>query len=697
MKKSLKTTENDNTVPKTRNDQKISEVEKQWSELKNTVTAAAENIIGRKRGRKREQWISDHSWELIDQRKEAKRTMLHCQNETTRSEYRQIDKQVKKQTKRDKQNWLDEKIKQAQQAAERNDTRTTYRIIKELTNDSKKQNLPIKSKDGKALSTEKEVAERWIEHFNSVLNQPEPSTLLEINEEIPEIQDIETGRIERCEIEAAIKKLKNNKSPGADGIHPEMIKYGGECLIETIQNLCNIIWVKEKVPDEWKIGTIVPLPKKGDLSNCSNWRGITLLSVPGKILSIVILNRLKNAVDKLVREEQCGFRPGRSCTDAIFTLRNIIEKTTEHNIPLYFHFVDFQKAFDSLHRETMWKVLKSYGIPRKIINIIRAIYCDTKCNIRLETNTTDAFEINTGVRQGCILSPFLFTLVINEILQRQDGKGYGIDISGKRLFDMDFADDIALISSSNAQLQKCSDELRQNSEKVGLRFNIKKCETMGTLGNIGNIEIGNEIVKDVENFTYLGSIISNNGQASNEIKSRLGKAGAAFGKMHKIWSSKQINLKTKLNIYHATITSILLYGSETWKIYATERKKLNSFHLRCIRKMLGIRWQDKVRNEEVLRRTGERNMMDIITERRLRWFGHVERMKEERIARKTMHWKPTGKRNRGRQKLTWREQVCQDLKKASLTWEEALDTTRDRREWQFVTALCASSTGWTKV
>ena len=107
----------------------------------------------------------------------------------------------------------------------------------------------------------------------------------------------------------------------------------------------------------------------------------------------------------------------------------------------------------------------------------------------------------------------------------------------------------------------------------------------------------------------------------------------AFGKMYKIWSSKQINLKTKLNIYHATITSILLYGSETWKIYATERKKLNSFHPRCIRKMLGISWQDKVRNEEVLRRTGERNMMDIITERRLRWFGHVERMKEERIAR----------------------------------------------------------------
>ena len=88
-----------------------------------------------------------------------------------------------------------------------------------------------------------------------------------------------------------------------------------------------MIWETETVPDEWKTGTIVPLPKKGDLSNCANWRGITLLSIPSKVLSIIVLNRMKNEIDKIIRDEQCGFRPGRSCTDAIFSLRNIIEKT----------------------------------------------------------------------------------------------------------------------------------------------------------------------------------------------------------------------------------------------------------------------------------------------------------------------------------------------------------------------------------
>ena len=262
---------------------------------------------------------------------------------------------------------------------------------------------------------------------------------------------------------------------------------------------------------------------------------------------------------------------------------------------------------------------------------------------------------------------------------------------------MDFADDIALIGKSNELLQLCSDDVKTNAERVGLRFNAKKCEAMGTLGKEANIKIDNHEVKNVTEFTYLGSKISSDGQSTTEIKCRLGKAASSFGKMSSIWTSKKISLKTKLNLYHSTIVSILLYGSETWKIYAAEKKKLNAFHTRCLRKILGIKWQDKIRNEEVMRRTNEREMMKIITERRLRWFGHVVRMKESRVPKKVLEWKPEGKRNRGRQKLTWREQISKDFNSMDVSWSEACNIAEDRTQWKLLTAQCASNAGRTKV
>ena len=110
---------------------------------------------------------------------------------------------------------------------------------------------------------------------------------------------------------------------------------------------------------------IVKLPKKGSLSNCNNWRGITLLSIPGKVLSIILLNCLKDSIDLKPRELQAGFRSNQSCSEQIFTLRNIIEQCTEFQQPILLNFVDFKKAFDSIHRESLWKIAALYGIPEK--------------------------------------------------------------------------------------------------------------------------------------------------------------------------------------------------------------------------------------------------------------------------------------------------------------------------------------------
>ena len=221
------------------------------------------------------------------------------------------------------------------------------------------------------LRSAEEEMHRWREHFQTVLNHEELLNPPEVkpNDEL----NIKTGRITRIEIKNAIKKLKNGKAAGCDNTPPEAIKAGEDMSEEVLLDLCNRIWSEEKMP-EWKKGLLIKLPKKGDLSYCKNWRGIMLLNMASKVFCRVILERIKTALDGKLREEQAGFQDGRSCTDEIATLRIIVEQSIEWQSSLYINFIDFEKAFDSISREVLWKLLRHYGMPDKMVTIIRVPY-----------------------------------------------------------------------------------------------------------------------------------------------------------------------------------------------------------------------------------------------------------------------------------------------------------------------------------
>ena len=163
----------------------------------------------------------------------------------------------------------------------------------------------------------------------------------------------------------------------------------------------------------------------------------------------------------------------------------------------------------------MWNSVRSYGIPEKILRVMKALYDGNKCNIRVGQSTSKDFEIETGVKQGCILSPFLFIMVIDYLLKGMEGNEYGVKIGEKSIFDLDFADDTALIDTSKERLQSCTEELMKRANQVGLRFNAKKCESMSTAGDTADIKIDDVNVKQTDSFTYLGSKISNEGRACN--------------------------------------------------------------------------------------------------------------------------------------------------------------------------------------
>ena len=225
-----------------------------------------------------------------------------------------------------------------------------------------------------------------------------------------------------------------------------------------------------------------------------------LLSTPCKVLNRVLLERMKEAVDPKFRDQQAGIQRNRPCADQIASLLIIVEKSMEWNSPLYINSTDIEKAFDGVDREIMWKLLRHYGVPEKIISLIRCTFQDMSCRIAHAGQLSDSFEVKTGVRQGCLLLPFLFLLVIDWIMKiTTTGRNNGIQWTlWMQLDDLDFADDMVLLSHNHNQMQHKTTLLETTSAGTGLKINRKKTELMkmNTTAN-APVTVGGDSIREV--------------------------------------------------------------------------------------------------------------------------------------------------------------------------------------------------------
>ena len=262
--------------------------------------------------------------------------------------------------------------------------------------------------------------DRWADHFNTLLNRPS-NISEEVIEDTPQLPVLEKLDSEPscAEVAKAMKQLSSGKAPGQDGIPSEIYKCGGAHMITKLTKLFACFWKKCDVPQELKDASIIHLYKnKGNRSSCDNHRGISLLSIAGKILARVILNRLiEDIVDEVYPESQCGFRSGRSTTDMIFAMRQLQEKCREQNMGLYTVFVDLTKALDTVNREGLWKLLHKAGCPDKIISMIRAFHDGMMGRVRESGDFSDPFEITNVTKQGCVSAPTLFGILFSLMLR----------------------------------------------------------------------------------------------------------------------------------------------------------------------------------------------------------------------------------------------------------------------------------------
>ena len=232
--------------------------------------------------------------------------------------------------------------------------------------------------------------------------------------------------------------------------------------------------------------------------------------------------------------------------------------------------MDFEKAFDSIHRESLWNILGSYGIPSKMVRVIAGVYEGFECAVIDGSETSDWFKIKSGVKQGCVMSGFLFLLALDWIMKRTTAdKKRGIRWNFTTVLeDLEFADDIALLSSRLNDLHENTGRLTEEAARVGLKLNARKCKTLRTeyASNRERIAVNGEEVEDVGEFPYLGATVDKEGGGSRDIRNRLQKARGVFQRLGKVWAARGIGRGTKICLFQTLVRPVLLYGCETWKI-----------------------------------------------------------------------------------------------------------------------------------
>ena len=705
--------------------------EDNWRTLKKCIMNAAESTIGREK-RDQPDWFLENAHvitPLIEAKNQAHRKMLQSNSIQSRKEFRRHQRRVKMAVHEAKDEWVRKVALEGAEASK--DGKTRWKSIRKLqtahSGRRPTRQTALLKENGDLTASPEEVTARWHGHFTKILNIPSEYK----DEVIDEIQQLPTkSHLDEPpteeEIESALAKLKNGKASGKTGILPEMVKYGGAELGDRILDLIKVVWEEETVVKDWKDATIMPIPKKGNLQICDNWRGISLLDVVGKLFARVIQERLQVIAEEILPESQCGFRKARGCVDMIYVARQLVEKTIEHDDTLFVLFVDLKKAYDSIPRQALWRVLKKVGVPPKMLSIIMSFHEGMQAEVSVKDMTTDTIEVMNGLRQGCTLAPTLFNVYYSAVVAswRSRCLPAGVDVrfrhgrklvgdrtaksrlSNVRIFESQFADDTAIYTIEREAFVSATEEFARTAKDWGMTVSVDKTKGMAVGRNVAEEDttppqLENGLVEMVDSFQYLGSCIDAGGDMKKEISSRIAKASRAFGSLRKpIFQDKNLSIPTKRAVYCAVVLSVLFYGAETWTLKAEHTRRLRSFHNRCIRIILGVtryeQWKKRLSSRRLAHEFGlQEPVENMLMSHRLRWLGHLGRMGEERMPKQLLFGELEKKRPFSGPRKRWRDMVSADLRALDIldNWYElAQDRTQWRRACKDGIKKCRSKT-----
>lgn len=644
-------------------------IEEQYNFIKTCIHEAANEALGQKDKeikRKNDVWWNDSLEHLVSEKKIAYHKWLATQDPEDRKSYMRCNYEVKKEKKKAMNKFWERKCDEMDRLIGSSKSRQAWKTIRTLKNNTRE----VKIIDPIGI-------DNWKKYYQALLNE-DRNNFKEVDYTSELVnQDVREVTIE--EVIDTVKYMKNNKAAGPGGMPIELIKNSPIVTVEAIARLFTDCLEGGEVPEEWKIAYVSSIHKKGSKMKCENYRGISVTSSMCRLYGRILKSRIEKQIKD--SEEQSGFRPGRSCVDNTFCLKQLAEKSIAHGRELHIIFIDLKKAYDSVPVKQLWQAMKDSGIQTNYINAVKQLYKDNISRVKIGNNYSDEFIVNKGLRQGCCISPTLFKVYINRVLRdwRRKCMTMGVLIEEQHIYSLEFADDQVILAEDGDDVNYMFRKLKEEYTKWGLEINMGKTEYMVIGGQGEDLIIDNDVMKKTNEYKYLGVTITSDGKDEIDIQNKIKKGKTIIRQLHPMLWNDNISNKTKIRMFNSFVESCVTYGSEVWTLNEKMKNKILATEMmywrRCCKKTL----LDHERNERIREiMQVETSLINTIERKQLLWYGHMRRMNQDRIPQKIWKWSPANRRKRGRPRKSWEKGIKEAMLKRGL--EE--DGVRDRISWK---------------
>uniref|UniRef100_A0A8C6KZX9 Reverse transcriptase domain-containing protein n=1 Tax=Nothobranchius furzeri TaxID=105023 RepID=A0A8C6KZX9_NOTFU len=336
-------------------------------------------------------------------------------------------------------------------------------------------------------------------------------------------------------------------------------------------------------------------------------------------------------------------------------------------------FVDLEKALDRVPRGALCGVLREYGVLGPLIRAVRSLYGRCQSLVRIAGSKSGLLPVRVGLHQGCPLSPILFITFRDRISRCSQGVE-GIRFGGLRIRSLFFADDVILLASSERDLQLSLERFAAECEAAGMRISSSKSETMVLIWKRIEclLQVGDEVLPQVEEFKYLGVLFTSEGKLEREIDRRIDPASAV----------RELSQKAKLSVYRSIYVPTLTYGHELWVVIERTRSQKQAAEMSFLRRVTGLSFRDRVRSSVIREGLGVDPLLLHVERIQLRWLGHLVRMLPGCLPGEVFRPRPTGRRPKGRPRTRWRDSVSQLAReRLGIPPEELAQVAGERQVW----------------
>ena len=471
------------------------------------------------------------------------------------------------------------------------------------------------------------------------------------------------------ELRRAIDATKLGRVSDKQGISAEMFKAHCPQMQQLMLDAFNhVIQPNQQPPESWLEARISVIFKKGDASLPENYRPIAILALLYKLFSRMLCDRVRAQLESQQSGDQAAYRKGFSTQDHLLTLTLLLEASSEWNSEVWLGLIDFEKAFDTIEHEPLWKALAQQGVGPHYIDILKKLYRNQSATI-VAGGESRRFSITRGVRQGDPISSLLFVAVMETIFRdlkqrwynlntKRAGAYYGvvIDIPAEPLTNLRFADDIVLAASSRRDISKMIADLEKHAANYGLKIHMGKTVILTNCHakRPRTIRCGTADVNVLPRggaVKYLGRMLSIEQPNQIEVANRTSAGWATFMRLKAVLCNQKLSLKDRFRLFESCVSPCVLYACGTWTLTTCSAARIRSTQRQMLRWMVGIGrqteepWVDYIRrsthtSEDLARKNGIKDWLEVQSIRKWKLAGDTARQTDGRWSTRLLNWRP---------------------------------------------------------